>query len=65
MMCLLLEIRDTRLNWNWVLEVELSERAQVTVAVTDLCLHPLVCQSCAVVPSQPYNAHCRASEEYV
>ena len=65
MMCLLLENHDTCLNWNWVLEVELSGRAQVTVAVKDLCLHPLVCQFCAVVPSQPYNAHCRAFEEYV
>ena len=64
-MCLLVEIHDTYLNWNWVLKVELSGRAQVTVAVTDLCLRPLVYRSCAVVPSQPYNAHCRASEEYV
>ena len=63
MMCLLLE--NTCLNWNWVLEVKLSGRVQVTVAMTDLCLRPLVCRSCAVVPSQPYNAHCKASEEYV
>ena len=60
MMCLLVEIHDT-----WVLEAELSVRAQVTVAVTDLCLPPSVCQSCVVVPSRPYNAHCRASEESV
>ena len=63
MMCLFVGIHDTRLNW--VLEVELSERAQVTVGVKDLYLHPLVCQSCAVVPFQPYSAHYRASEEYV
>jgi hypothetical protein len=65
MMCLLLEIHDTCLNWNWVSEVELSGRTQVIVAVMDLCLRPLACQFCVAVPSQPYNARCRASEEYV
>ena len=63
MMCLLVEIHDTCLNW--VLEVELSEIVQVTVAAKDLCPRPLVCQSCAVVPSPPYSARCRASGEYV
>ena len=63
MMYLLVEDQDMRLSG--ALEVELSERAQVTVAVKDLCLRSLGCRSCAGVPSRPYSARCRASEECV
>jgi hypothetical protein len=59
MMCLVVEIHYMCLNW--VSEVEPSERTQVTGVVKDLCLRPLVYQSCAVVPCQPYSARCRAS----
>ena len=63
MMCLLVEIHDMCLRWIW--KVELSGRAQVIVVVKDLCLRPLICQSCAVVPFRPYSAHYGAFEEYV